>query len=448
MLLYVNLLVFSLITASYASADGHSCAQIKASDFERIVDLSISEKSNFDDWRNLAERAQSSQKNCQKEQPNRVGCFSNVTKFLDNQKFIHSKGHSYRFRISDKEYISSRPDGVVSLPPEFADGLPKNWKEVCVQNGWKYLEYASNIIVNPPNLSFKRVLVLVPGSTFERWIQFTVPEGDSNERLIDVIGVEHSVNEDGKLVQLQKVKLNFIEYWRDGQGKNPQVREKMASCFKCHAGGMRKLIPAYGSVSDEGLSVLKEFNSKIAAYQHFDFAGAVAPELGGPPMGAKQNCTACHNGISRGAFTAHHMGIRSRQQLYYKMVESLQMPPSLRTREDYKPLFATLAKADSLSEDVRAELYGQSYFTRLIQTMRGLMGRERGQVAVPLSKILDFLRDKNVIDEREHKNSKEILKRAQAEQEKKFKELKSDYKSELINWLKGDSEDCQPLFKD
>ncbi|MEQ1876929.1 MAG: hypothetical protein ABL958_09810, partial [Bdellovibrionia bacterium] len=366
--------------AQQASALEPSCSGIGEKDFRDIVGLLETERPMVERWHRLSEKVTVAKVRC--AQNKNPVCLERLESFVENQRGLREDGHTYRFLLSDTDYVATRAPGVVELPPEFADGLPGDWREICERNGWKYLEYASNLIANPPNLSFKRVLILVPGETFERWIQFTVPEKNTQERLIDIIGVEHSQVEDGKLTELQSVKLNFIEYWRDGEGKNPQVRSKMASCFKCHAGGMRRIVPAGGSVSVAGAEVLKEFNKKIASYESYEFAGAVRPDLGGPAMGDKQRCTNCHDGETRGMFNAHHMGLRSRQQIYHKMVEDLRMPPSIRSKPEYKPLFAALAKADALSDLERADLYGKSYLKVAFEFVLSMLGREKGAVAV------------------------------------------------------------------
>lgn len=253
-------------------------------------------------------------------------CYSNAlnaAQMLARRLTINGE-NSMGFEISDKDYHNSVSEEAKSLPVEFRDGLPKNYRDLARQKGWKVLQYRSRTVGNPGNSqSFNRVLFFIEGNPFDKWIQFTVgdPDPTKPERLMDFISIDKRTN---------PKKLFFTQFYRDSNGKNPHIRDGFDKCFSCHPNGMREIAPAPGSYSKEDAPNLDAFNKKMVGYGQLDWGKAINPAAYGPTRGIDQGCMKCHNGytgdkaISRGAINA----LTDATHIEYKMAHELTMPPT------------------------------------------------------------------------------------------------------------------------
>jgi len=287
------------------------------------------------------------------------------------------KRNTLAFEISDEDYFKYTPKEALKLPVELKDGLPANWRELASKNpNWTAIQYRSRTVANPPspNRSYGRVLIQVDESPFEKWIQFTVPQkcapGDiisaslgrtarcddqgvyrivpenytgtyaqdelsswptheKVERLVDYISIDKSQDPN---------KIYFSQYWRDENGKNPVRRDKahgqgsFDTCYTCHPNGIRQISPAPGSVRKEDLDSFKQLTEKISGYNNLDWGPAINPKAYGPHLGAKQNCTSCHNNKESGRGALSYMTTRS--HIDHKLHGDFSMNPVFRKSEE------------------------------------------------------------------------------------------------------------------
>jgi|GEM_PF-4600320 len=375
-------------------------------------------------------------------------CFSNLENFVRTQKITHQDGHHMQFLASDQEYLSSRRPELLSLPTELSNGLPENWRKICQDKGWTCLPFVSKSLPNPSRLSFKRLLIIIDGADYDKWMLFTTDaDNGSDERLIDFMAIEKTEQVGNQITQRPRPLMHFAEYWRDRNGAKPEFRKDIASCYKCHPSGMKDIVPAYGSVARNQLPLVDKINKRIADYGRMDWGqNSVNINHYGPAMGEKQGCLECHNGRLRGEINAAHLGERSRHQIYFKMGQDLTMPPQLAKQNENKDLFSALDKAWDISEKEREKLYNPRPFTPIISNINIGLGGVEGPVAVENDKVLDFLEDKNYLSKSELSEAKKALKRLEEKAKKEFEQMLNDYRPRLEQWLKGESIECQNIF--
>lgn len=314
-------------------------------------------------------------------------CSERILKRAELRGLERNRDHSMGWEVSDSDYTNSVPDGYLDMPREFKDGLPDNYAELAKQKGWKMLEYRSRTVPNPPNSSFSRVLFLVEGEKVDKWIQFTLPENDTNtEQLIDFIAMEKPTSADDKATPY------YTQYWRDRQGRNPKMRTQGSfdNCYSCHPNGMRELSPEPGSYSAEGAESLDYMKQAMTNYTKgrgsVDYKGALHPEQYGPPMGEGQGCVKCHNngdGIheeSRGAINSRH----SNGHIQHKMTEDMTMPVTMIPME--KEFFDFMNDIpNQISESERRDLMSKT-------------ARYKNNQTAMYGVIIDWMKANNKID--------------------------------------------------
>lgn len=274
-------------------------------------------------------------------------CMQNLAGFARVQ--VRASSRDMGFVLPNREYLAAQPQELMRLPDEFRDGLPSGWQEIARDRGWKYFSYASRTVGNPPNTTFGRLLFLIESETHDRWIQFTYSDS-LPERLIDLIAIQKKV--EGKT--LVQPKIHFRQYWRDDNGRNPELRVQTGdNCYSCHPGGMRRLSPEPGSLrpidfvagddrdkigSAENLPFyrLNEYNAKMRSYGQVDWGDTIVPESHGPAMGTYTvparngrsartvSCGTCHDGASRGVINAS----TAPDHVEHKLAIDLSMPPN------------------------------------------------------------------------------------------------------------------------
>lgn len=260
-------------------------------------------------------------------------CAERVVKRAEKEEFNRYNGHSMGWEVSDRDYLSSVPDGYLDMPREFKDGLPSNIREIAKDKGWKVIQYDSRTVANPPNRSYGRTLVLVPGEKVDKWIQFTSDNTRGKGQLIDFVAMEKPTSPD------DKAKPYYTQYMRDSNGRNPTQRQSFDNCYSCHPNGMRELSPAPGSYSAADKPVLDEMQEIMRNYTAgrggVDWGGKIHPEEYGPPMGEAQGCVKCHNNgdgrheFSRGAINYRH----DRGHIRHKMNNDYSMPVAMTPME-------------------------------------------------------------------------------------------------------------------
>ncbi len=265
-------------------------------------------------------------------------CFATadrLAKMNSRRRTISGKA-TQGMEMSDAEYQAQLPTVLQTLPPELANGLPANWREVAAQKGWQAVTYRSRTVGNPgPTQSYMRVLFKIPGNPYERWIQFTIGELDNPnqpEQLIDAIAVN-----------TQTKQISFNQFWRNSNGKDPQPRASgphgtsgtMDSCIMCHPNGMRELSPAPGSYPEKDGPTIEAMNASMQDYKKLNWQG-VDMDAYGPPIGQVEGCVRCHNGytgdpeISRGALTV----MTHASNYEHKLLGDLSMTPTTLSDRD------------------------------------------------------------------------------------------------------------------
>ncbi len=364
-------------------------------------------------------------------------CAERILKKARQTKYTRSNGHSMGWEMSDRDYLRSVPEGYLDLPPELSDGLPDNIREIAAQKGWKYMRYRSRTVGNPPNGSYERALLLIPGETVDKWIQFTVPEnGGRAEQLVDFIALEKATGPNDKPTPY------FTQYWRDRNGRNPQQRShgSFDNCYSCHPGGMRELSPQPGSYSAEDGETLKFMQETMSNYilgrGGVDWGEALHPEEYGPPMGERQGCVKCHNNgegtheQSRGAITTRH----DRGHIRHKMLEDKTMPVSMLPMEE--------AFFDFI-RDIPNQL-NETELAEFQNTMRNVSQRQ------VYDRSIDFMKNKNKITNEDATRYKYILNghpsypncedqpdcyKGLSRYDDYFDQMYADYGDQLQSWL-------------
>ncbi len=292
-------------------------------------------------------------------------CFKNLAEYA--RVSIPHTGSKYKlgFELSDDKYYSNlksqnQIDGLALPKAEeginLLDGIPENWREQISASGNKVraLQYRSRTVANPGQVgSYNRLLFLVEGEKYDKWIQFTLPEptdftaigynpfGDTApEQLIDMIAVDKTKTPN---------QIMFAQYWRNSEGKKPMPRlnafskhllgvvpeglqNQADACYICHANGMRALSPQPASVGVDQVKTLNAFNAKMVSYKRLDWINAITPEAYGPAMGKNIGCTGCHNSSDKNLGASLARGSINSQfnnfHLSHKMMTDLSMPTS------------------------------------------------------------------------------------------------------------------------
>ncbi|NRA63948.1 MAG: hypothetical protein HRU19_05660 [Pseudobacteriovorax sp.] len=264
--------------------------------------------------------------------------------------------------LAEQEDTTRYPAGMMKIPEELisienesmtgtvtsaaywemfrTDFVSEKWQALEAK-GWKRLVYYSRTVPNPPFSSMRRLLFFVPGDSYDRWIQFTLPDvtrnREANEQLVDFIAVQKKAVDGTRLAETQ---LHFRQYTRRyNAGILSQIDLRSGTgdkCYSCHPGGMRPLSPEVASVmSTDQLNVLDFFNETMKSYGKQGWAGGLNVEDHGPALGKDVGCTRCHGkGKERGPITwsflnyAKIMGINS---TLHKMTQDLSMPPDMTT---------------------------------------------------------------------------------------------------------------------
>ncbi len=312
-------------------------------------------------------------------------CFARpvqVAQMLDRRRAARyaEGGNSMGFEMSDRDYVRSVPERAASLPAEFANGLPANWRELAAERGWPVAQYRSRFVGNPSDLSgesFNRVLILVNEEPYDKWVQFTVGDPDTGqaERVIDFVSIDRSA---------QPRRIFFTQFQRDAQGGNPVNRvhagDSLESCVSCHPNGMRELNPVPGSYSAADGAAIVAMNERMRSYQGVDWGAAFTPQAYGPTIGMDQGCVRCHNAgtgyapISRGALHP----LTNPDHINHKMHDDLSMMPTTsRSRTKVMDFLANLPALlpDETRRAMMAELHprpGASLFDHHLRVLEWL----------------------------------------------------------------------------
>jgi|GEM_PF-3969545 len=311
-------------------------------------------------------------------------CFATATRLAEmNARRRAISGRATQgMEATDLDYQAKLPAVLQTLPPELANGLPANWRELAASKGWQAVSYRSRTVGNPgPGRSYMRVLFKIPGNPYERWIQFTIGELDNPslpEQLIDAIAVNTQTKE-----------LSFNQFWRNTSGTDPQPRASgahgsggnMDSCITCHPNGMREITPAPGSYTAKDAPVIEAMNASMQAYKRLNWQG-LDVDAYGPALGQTDGCVRCHNGytgdpaISRGALTV----MTAASNFRHKLVDDMSMTPTtLSSRDDALQYLKNIPLM--IPEDARQKM------------MMAVYGGSSGSTFDHSRRTLDWLRD-------------------------------------------------------
>ena len=291
-------------------------------------------------------------------------CVTNLTKYA-RVNTLPWQGRRLDFEMSDFDYYQSIPQDAVSMPTaaegiDLTGGIPANWAELtALASNVEALPYRSRTVTNPGGVgSLNRLLFLVEGDRYDKWVQFTLPEPNTNAPdadfdptgLTDGTGPENLVD----FIAIDKAqtpyKIYFAQFWRDSNGQNPRPRlrayrdaygmahqpgdtDSADTCYSCHPSGTRSISPMPGSVSRDDVAILEYYNAKMEAYKQvapLDWNGAITPSAYGPPRGKNQGCVTCHNNGGGETLAALRQGPLTSElsagHLRHKVVQDMTMP--------------------------------------------------------------------------------------------------------------------------
>jgi hypothetical protein len=247
-------------------------------------------------------------------------CLKRAYLYTKRLSQMHHPEHKMGFNLNDNEYYlkqNKRYFSIINLI-NFKDYGSLNNKK------YKYIEYRSSSVANPPYHSFKRKLYLVENNQYDQWIQFTMPEKRNNkESMINLI----TVNKKNK-------NIYFMQYWYNREKNKLEKNTHVSRCYSCHQSGLRKIIPEPASLKQKDIKKLNEFNKRIANYGKVNWFNSIKISNIGPALGSKIGCTQCHveenktsikNNNTRGALNA----FSDINQIKYKMLNEYSMPQNL-----------------------------------------------------------------------------------------------------------------------
>ncbi|MBX9769411.1 MAG: hypothetical protein K2X47_19200, partial [Bdellovibrionales bacterium] len=166
----------SLVLFSHLSIAQSATCRSNDSQFWAFINASVVKISKYQDsvdshfLTRVAERIESCAPSIRQAQI----CTSNLLKFAKAASLKQGLGHRYGLIQSDKEYLADQKvRAMVELPPEFKNGLPKNWKTIAKQKGWKYLEFGSSMVGAFPFNSHRRLVFLIESEAKDLWIMYT-----------------------------------------------------------------------------------------------------------------------------------------------------------------------------------------------------------------------------------------------------------------------------------
>jgi len=359
-------------------------------------------------------------------------CFENLSRFSETMNKVRRPGHGAGYTVPDRQYIDEinrRNPNLITLPPEFKNGLPPNWRDIVKDKGWKALEYRSWSIANPPYGHFSRVLIQIEKDGYDQWLQFTVPDKAGDTRgasLINVMGVEKRATD-----LKPSPGFSFAEYSLEPGGHSPKLKPFGYSCYSCHPSGARQVVPAPGSVPTHQLATLQDMNAAMRSYGDANFY-RLEPKNLGPHLGKAGGCTGCHNGFNQPLIrTRSAMGalnvLAPPSLARFKMLVEFSMPPLIRMLEPGRAFLDARDKVDKLTDSQRAELVQR--YASLPDTAHN-------------SAILEFLRDKKILSQPEYTEAVKSLAFLSERQEKAMLEMEREDAKEIKTWLLGGRNDC------
>lgn len=358
-------------------------------------------------------------------------CFDNLTRYAADTHRMSQPGHGAGYTVPDRQYIDEinrRNPNLLTLPAEFANGLPANWRDIAKNKGWNTLEYRSWSIGNPPFGHFSRVLIHIKKDGYDQWLQFTVPDSPGDNRgasLINVMGVEKRATD-----LRPSPGFAFAEYSLDRGGVNPRLKPFNYSCYGCHPSGGRQIVPAPGSVHPSQQGALDAMNAAMRGYGGANFYRANTDNHG-PHRGQTQGCTSCHNNFNGSMFSARaamgaHTG-HGDSGAQFKMLVEFSMPPQIRMADGGRAFFNARDKISTLNDEQRRGL---------LEAYGGLPEQMQNRA------ILAYLKSINKLTEAEHEAALKGLAYLTERQTKSFERMTNEYPNQLRTWLLGGRENC------
>src|SRR5688572_18696857 len=140
---FLKLIILSTLIVSKAFSQEVKCSA-SSSEWQNFLSRIAQYGANgayLEDYKENVERCQSDLKS-----KDWYSCFENFMKYKSRTS-SRGRSHSLGFNISDARYIEDRKE-LLTLPKEFRNGLPANWREIADKKGWKYLEYRSQTVAN------------------------------------------------------------------------------------------------------------------------------------------------------------------------------------------------------------------------------------------------------------------------------------------------------------
>ncbi|HEX4924661.1 MAG TPA: hypothetical protein VFV50_11265 [Bdellovibrionales bacterium] len=349
-------------------------------------------------------------------------CSNNLERYTAQRAKMSGGGHSLGFAISNEEYFAKTPGAALELPPEIAGGFPQDWRAKFDQQGWKYIEFFSPSVPfsNPedPHSATRRLVVYVPNDRgYMKWIQFVPPQTQNNNLEnnyhVDLISIDKDDKGQNRQHHNQFIRSSL------SQGFYQKPLYQLSGCMACHSMGPRTIKPWPGYLT-EGNVTPREMEIIMRDSQNSNWGDALDVKALGPALGKNQGCTSCHapkeNKQPHEAGFLH--GQFSSQQIYHKMVESLEMPPNFLRQQRFTTLRSVLSKMRNMSKFQKSLIKGTANRT--------------------YEELMDAMLEKYLITRPEYDAARAQLTIARAEQKTSYDRLFADQKEILRSWLLGD----------
>jgi hypothetical protein len=269
-------------------------------------------------------------------------CTANLRSFIPTWLRQHDAA-SYGFNTDNRAYFAAQedpelPHDMMKPPPEILAAIPDLQKieQAASQHGIRWL-------VQDSCLSGGRMFMLISGAgdAFDAWMLLNLGGRLPNlsvdvEKTMSFLAVQ---KKDARGRSFPKTRLHFRDYVLSpaGGGYRATPGDTSTKCYACHISGVRQLIsrrtpflyaaPVNGEGSaapDLAMARLRMFDERLRSYGLPDWNGTIDVPRLGPPIGAEQGCTACHDGQYRGVLTM----MTSTEQILEKVQYELSMPPA------------------------------------------------------------------------------------------------------------------------
>ncbi len=255
-------------------------------------------------------------------------------------------GRRFTNRMTDEQYLASQPKEAMELPKELSEaphGLPKNWRYIAKQKGWKYVLFQSNTAQEP------RLIMYLPGKKYDQLLVYYKLGDRTNNDPTTYDGLQMQSIEKSPDPKTNLPKY-FFKSWTFGDSKSslfgrffgssdhkPVVGNTGGNCVSCHISGPRAIVPPrVPAFSTElgGVQSVSQFNELIVHKGPLDYSPYYDSKYfpHNLKVGESNNCTQCHDGVDRNSLA---YSITSDGSFYSENIERKVQVDQTMPKEDY-----------------------------------------------------------------------------------------------------------------